>query len=81
MVTASDMRMHHVSIILTLTFVQGHTDLNKNKIKSSIISEAFLGMLIKFAAQIVRQKVYNITLAFIQGHNCVSNLTIFLLVL
>ena len=26
-VTASDMVMHHVFIILTLTFVQGHTDL------------------------------------------------------
>ena len=26
--TASDMRMHHVLIILTLTFIQGHTDLN-----------------------------------------------------
>ena len=24
-VTASDMRMHHVLIILTLTFIQGHT--------------------------------------------------------
>ena len=27
-VTASDMRMHHMLIILTLTFIQGHTDLN-----------------------------------------------------
>ena len=27
-VTAADMRMHHVIIILTLTFIQGHTDLN-----------------------------------------------------
>ena len=26
-VTASDTRMHHVLIILTLTFIQGHTDL------------------------------------------------------
>ena len=26
--TASDMKMHHVLIILTLTFIQGHTDLN-----------------------------------------------------
>ena len=28
MVTASDMRMHHVLIILTMTVIQGHTDLN-----------------------------------------------------
>ena len=27
-VTASDMRMHHVLITLTLTFIQGHTDLS-----------------------------------------------------
>ena len=26
-VTATDMRMHHV-LMLTLTFIQGHTDLN-----------------------------------------------------
>ena len=28
MVIASDMRMHHMLIILTLTFIQGHTDQN-----------------------------------------------------
>ena len=28
MVIASDMVMHRVLIILTLTFIQGHTDLN-----------------------------------------------------
>ena len=28
MVTASDMLRHHVLIILTLTFIQCHTDLN-----------------------------------------------------
>ena len=27
-VTASDLRLHHVLIILTLTFIQGQTDLN-----------------------------------------------------
>ena len=27
-VTTSDMRIHHVLIILTLTIIQGHTDLN-----------------------------------------------------
>ena len=30
-VTASDTKMHHVLIILTLTFIQGHTDLNQDK--------------------------------------------------
>ena len=38
-VTASNMRMHHVLIILTLTFFQGHTDLNHENNKCSIISE------------------------------------------
>ena len=28
MVTASNMVMHHVLTILTLTFIEGHTDLN-----------------------------------------------------
>ena len=36
-VTASDMIMHHVLIILT--FIQGHTYLNHEKNQSSIISE------------------------------------------
>ena len=31
MVTTSDMRMHHASIILTFTFIQGHTDLDHKK--------------------------------------------------
>ena len=31
-VTASDMRMHHVLLMLTLTFIQCHTDLNHEKI-------------------------------------------------
>ena len=31
MVTASDMRMYYTLIILTLTFIQGHTDLNHGK--------------------------------------------------
>ena len=38
-VTASDMGMHHVLIILTLTFIQGHTDLNHENNKCLIISE------------------------------------------
>ena len=32
MVTASDMGIQHVLIILTSTFIQGHTDLNREKI-------------------------------------------------
>ena len=32
-VTVSDMGMHHMLIILTLTFIQGHTDLNHENIK------------------------------------------------
>ena len=39
MVTASDMVMHHALMILTLTFVQGHTDLNHENKKCSVISE------------------------------------------
>ena len=39
-VTASYMRMHHVLIILTLTFIQGHTYLDHENNKCSIISEA-----------------------------------------
>ena len=34
----SDTRMHHVVIILTLTFIQGHTDHNHESNKCSIIS-------------------------------------------
>ena len=36
--TASDMGMHHVLIILTLTFIQGQTDLNHENNKCSILS-------------------------------------------
>ena len=56
-VTASDMRMHHVLIMLTLTFIQGHTDLDHGN-KCSIISKTVLAMPIKFALKIVRLKVY-----------------------
>ena len=38
MVPTLDMVMHHVLIILTLTFIQGHTDLNHENNKCSIIS-------------------------------------------
>ena len=38
---ASDIGMHQVLIILTLTFIQGHTDLNHENNICSIISGAF----------------------------------------
>ena len=38
-VTASDMLLHHVLIILTLTFIQGNTDVNHENNKGLIISE------------------------------------------
>ena len=77
-VTASDMRMNHVFIILTLTFIQGHTYLKRENNRGSIISETFQAMAIRFAVKIVRQKVYitftsPMTLIFIEGHNSVSN--------
>ena len=73
--------MHHVLIIVTLTFTQGHTYLNHEK-KSLIISETIQAMPITFAVQIVQLKVYMttaspMTLAFIQGHNRVLNVTTF----
>ena len=54
-VTASVTRMHHVFIILTLTFIQDHTDLNNENNKCTIILDTVQAMLIKFA---VRLKVY-----------------------
>ena len=78
-VTASDMGMLHLLIILTLTFIQGHIDLNHENNVCSIITETVQAMPIKFAVKIVRLKVYNmsfssaITLTFMLGHKCVSN--------
>ena len=79
-VTASDMRMHHVLIILTLTFIQGHTDFNHKNNKCLIISERYRVMPIESVVEIVRLKVFIIlaspvTLTFTQGHNFISNLT------
>ena len=76
-------KMHHVLITLTLTFIQGHTDLNRENNNCSIMSEkVFQAICFKFSVKIVRQKVYMtianpMTLTFIQGHKCVSNLTTF----
>ena len=74
------MRMHHVIIMLTLIFIQGHTDLNHENNKCLIILEMFQAIPIKFAVKIVqlKPKVFIIfaspmTLTFTQGHNCISN--------
>ena len=50
-ITASDMVMHHMLIILTLTFIHGHTDLNHENNKCSIMSEIVPVMPIKFAVK------------------------------
>ena len=42
------MVMHHMLIILTLTFIQGHTDLNHEKNKCLIISETIQAIPFKF---------------------------------
>ena len=82
-VTASFTRMHHVLILLTLPFIQGHTDRHHEHNKGSIMSDTIQAMPTTFAVQIVRLKVHMtiagpMTLTFIQGHKCVSNLTTFL---
>ena len=73
MVTASDVVMHHMLIILTMTFILGHTDLNHDNNKCLIISKTIQAMPIKRAVMVVWLKVYMtiaslITLTFIQGH-------------
>ena len=55
--TASDMMMHHVLIILALTFIQDHTDINRENSKCSIISETVQTMPVNFAVMIVRLKI------------------------
>ena len=72
--------MHNVLMILTLTFIPGHTDLNHENSQCLSISETIEAMAIQFAVKIVRLTVYMIiarpiTLTFIQGHKYVSNLT------
>ena len=56
--TASDMRLHHVLIMLTLTFIQGHTHINQENNKCSIISENVQATPIRVAVKIVRLKFY-----------------------
>ena len=67
-VTASEMRMHQVLIILTVIFIQGHTYLNYSSNAHQV------------AVKIVTKGLYMtiespMTLTFIQGRKCVSNLT------
>ena len=50
----ADMRMYYMLTILTLTFIQGRTDLNHEHNKCSIISEIVQAMLIMFSVKIVR---------------------------
>ena len=57
-VTASDMRMHLMLIILTLTFIQGHTELNHENSDLYYFRNCVHAMPIKFALKIVRLKVY-----------------------
>ena len=52
-VTASEMVMHRVLIILTLTFMHGHTGLNHANNKCSIFSETVEVILIRFVVKIV----------------------------
>ena len=79
---ASVMGMHHVLVILTLAFIQGHTDRNHENNKGLIISETIHDLPIKFSVKIVRLKVCTIianlkTMTFIQGHKGISNWTSF----
>ena len=50
--------MHHVLIIMTLTFIQGQIDFNHDNRKCSIISETVQAMPVTFAVKIGRLKVY-----------------------
>ena len=59
-VTASVTVMHQVVIILTLTYLQGHTYLNDENNKCSIILETVQAMAIKFAVKIVRLGLCNL---------------------
>ena len=77
-VSASDMSMHHVLIILTFTFIQGHTYLSYEKCLT--VSKTIHAITITFAVKIVPLRVFMtiaspMTLTFIQGHRCASNVS------
>ena len=83
-VTSSDLLMHYMLIILTLTFIQfqGHTDLNQENNKCLIISETIQVIPIEFPVKIVPLKVYDHCqsddLDLHSGHKCVLRLDYFL---
>ena len=73
------MRMRHVLSMVTLAFIQGHTDLNHENIKGLVISKTIQAMTITFGVKIVLLRVYMtiaspMTLTFIQGRKCASNI-------
>ena len=70
-VTASDMRMHRVLILLTLTFIRGHPDRNHENNKCLTISKSIQAMPIKFAVKVVRLKVY-IYITLLVYYHCQS---------
>ena len=57
-VTASEMQMHYVLIIVTLTFIQDHTYRKHENNKCSIISQTVQAISIAFSVKLVRLKVY-----------------------
>ena len=75
-VTALVMRMHH---ILTLTFKVTQVEIMK---ETHVYVRNYSAVPIKFAGKIVRLNAYitiasPMTLTFIQGRKCISNLTTF----
>ena len=52
-VTASGVKMRHMLIMLTLTFIQGHTNLNHENNIFLIISVTVQAVPIRFAVKIV----------------------------
>ena len=56
--TASDVIMHHVLPISTLTFIQGHT--HRHHKNNKLFQKMFGQWPIKFAVKIVRLKVFKV---------------------
>ena len=71
-VSALDMLMHHVSIILNLTFIHGHTDLSHESNKCLIILETIEPMPLSFAVKIVRLKVYMSDDLYLRSQVCIQ---------
>ena len=81
--TASEMKMHDVLIILILIFIQGHTDLNHRIIINVWLCQMLFNQCpSRFLWRcsdwrVCATIISPVTLTFIQGHKCVSNLTTF----